>query len=105
MNVRTTRIQADPDKAAADGGSSYRAMVESMKQVDGFLGALLLVERKTGDSLGLTFWKDEAALRASEQVANKFRRDGAATVGSTASPVVERFEVEYYGVPEPASLT
>ena len=104
MNVRATRIAADPAKAAADGGASYLAMVESMKQLEGFLGALMLADRKTGDSLGLTFWKDEATLKASEEVANKFRREGANTVGATTPPVVERFEVVYYGVPEKAAI-
>lgn len=101
MNVRVSRIVADPAKAAADGGGSYRAMVDSMKQVDGFLGAMLLVDRESGNSLGLTFWENDAALKASEEVANRFRREGAETIGATSPPAVERFEVLYYGVPQP----
>lgn len=104
MNVRVSRIVADPAKAAADGAASYKAMVESMRQVEGFRGALLLADRESGNSLGLTFWENEATLKSSEEVANKFRRDGANTVGATATPTVERFEVLYYGVPEPAAI-
>jgi heme-degrading monooxygenase HmoA len=98
--LRASPIVADPAKAAADGGASYRAMVDSMKQVEGFLGALLLIDKETGSSLGLTFWQDEETLKASEEVANKVRRDGASTIGATSEPTVERFEVLYYGVPE-----
>lgn len=104
MNVRATRIVTDPTKAAAEGTASYEAMVSSMKEVDGFLGALLLVDRGSGQSLGLTFWENETKLRASEEVANKFRREGASTIGAITPPTVERFEVAYYGVPESSSI-
>lgn len=104
MNVRTTRIVADPSKAAADGTATYEAMVAAMKKVDGFLGALLLVDWANGNSLGLTFWENEEKLRASEDVAGKFRRDGANTIGAIAPATVERFEVAYYGAPSPTSV-
>jgi heme-degrading monooxygenase HmoA len=104
MNVRATRIVADPVKAAADKTASYQEMVASMKHVDGFLGALLLMDWTSGNSLGLTFWENEEKLRASEEVANKFRRAGADTIGATTPPGVERFEVVYYGVPDPSSM-
>ncbi|GAC1513506.1 MAG: hypothetical protein NVS1B3_17990 [Candidatus Dormibacteraceae bacterium] len=103
-NVRASRIVAAPATAAADGGASYRAMVDSMKQVEGFLGALLLTDKETGNSLGLTFWQNEQTLKASEEVANRFRRDGASTIGATSAPTVERFEVLYYGVPESSAV-
>ena len=104
MNVRASRILADPAKAASDGGASYRAMVDSMRGVEGFLGALLLIDREVGSSLGLTFWKNEEALKASEEIADKFRSEGASTVGATTRPTVERFEVVYYGVPEASAV-
>ena len=104
MNVRASRFLADPARAASDGRASYQAMVDSMKGVEGFLGALLLIDREAGSSLGLTFWKDEETLNASEEIANKFRREGASTIGATTPPTVERFEVVYYGVPEAATV-
>ncbi|MGH7687782.1 MAG: antibiotic biosynthesis monooxygenase [Candidatus Dormibacteria bacterium] len=103
MHVRASRITADPTKAAADNGASYRTMVASMRQVEGFLGALLLVDRNDGRSLGLTFWESAQALAASEDVASELRRGGASTVGATTEPTVERYEVLYYGVPAPAA--
>ncbi|HEX2646029.1 MAG TPA: hypothetical protein VHO95_02275 [Candidatus Dormibacteraeota bacterium] len=104
MYVRATRILADPAKAAADRTASYQAMVASMKNVDGFQGALLLMHWSSGNSLGLTFWENEEKLRASEEVADRFRREGANVIGATTPPSVERFEVVYYGVPEPSSV-
>ncbi len=101
MHVRTTRIPANPSTVATAAAASYEAMVAAMRQVDGFLGALLLVDRTTGNNLGLTFWESEDALRASEDVAGKFRREGATEIGATGAPTVERFEVAYYAAPQP----
>lgn len=101
MNVRTTRIPISATTAATADTASYETMVTAMRQVDGFLGAMLLVDRATGNNLGLTFWEDEAALRASEEVADRHRRDGAAAMGATGAPTVERFEVAYYAAPQP----
>src|SRR5215472_14864615 len=104
MHVRASRIVTDPDSPAGDGDAGYRAMVESMKNVEGFRGAMLLSDAATGTSLGLTFWENDATLQASEEVANMFRREGAQAVGATAVPTVERFEVVYYGVPAPSAV-
>lgn len=107
MNVRATRITADAAKVAADRGElveSYKGMVERMKKVEGFLGACMLADRETGNGLGLTFWSSEQTLRSSEEVANKERARGAGDAGATAPPTVERYEVLYYGVPEPAAV-
>jgi heme-degrading monooxygenase HmoA len=71
-----------------------------MQAVPGFLGALLLADWATGHSLGLTFWQSEEAMRASEEAAGKFRREGADKIGASKPATVERFEVAYYGVPE-----
>ena len=101
MHVRTTRIPVSSAAAATADTTSYETMVTAMRQVDGFLGAMLLVDRSTGANLGLTFWDSEDALRASEDVANQQRKAGAAALGATGAPTVERFEVAYYAAPQP----
>ena len=101
MNVRTTRIPISATTAATADTSSYEAMVTAMRTVDGFLGAMLLIDRTTGSNLGLTFWESEEALRASEDVASAQRNNGAAAMGATGAPIVERFEVAYYAAPQP----
>jgi heme-degrading monooxygenase HmoA len=101
MNVRATRIPVSPATAATADTTSYETMVTAMREVDGFLGAMLLIDRATGSNLGLTFWASEDALRASEEVADSYRKDGAAAIGATGAPTVERFEVAYYAAPQP----
>lgn len=104
MYVRASTIVADPAKA--DEGTKYYSeqMVPSIQHQPGFMGALLLIDRETGKSLGLTFWEDQEALKASEEAANQLRSKGASQVDSPAPPTVERFEVAFYGVPEPGAV-
>jgi hypothetical protein len=97
--VRTTVIEGRPDKVEEGIAFYTGSMVPQARRIDGFLGALLLVDRATGRNLGLTFWESETALRASEAAADKLRRDGVDRVAPGASPTVQRYEVAYYGVP------
>jgi heme-degrading monooxygenase HmoA len=77
-------------------------MVPAIKETPGFLGALLMIDRATGKSLGLTFWETKDALQASEEAANNLRSQGASQANASTPPTAERFEVAYYGVPEPS---
>jgi heme-degrading monooxygenase HmoA len=103
MFVRTSTITGDPAKA--DEGTRFYSeqMIPAVKEEPGFLGALLLTDRATGKSLGLTFWETQDALQASEEAADKWRAQGASQANASTAPVVERFEVVYYGVPEPSA--
>lgn len=105
MNVRATRITANPAEVAARQGDlveSYKGMVGRMESVDGFLGACMLFDRETGTGLGLTFWSSEETLQASEEVANQERAKGVGVARAATPPKVERYEVLFYGVPQPA---
>ena|ERR1700730_2592376 len=104
MFVRASTITGDP--ARADEGTRFytEQMVPAVKEEPGFLGALLLADRVTGKSLGLTFWETREALQESEAVADKWRARGASQASAATAPVVDRFEVVYYGVPEPSAV-
>ncbi len=62
------------------------------RQIPGFKGVMLLVDRASGKSLSVTLWGDEAAMKASEEAANQIRSDSAAATGEQVVSV-ERFEV------------
>ena len=102
MFVRASTIVADPAKA--DEGSRFYAeqMVPAIREQPGFLGAVLMADRATGKSLGLTFWETREAMAASEEAANQLRNQGVSQTEGQA-PTVERFEVLYYGAPESAA--
>jgi heme-degrading monooxygenase HmoA len=69
------------------------------KQMDGFKGLIALGDRQSGKTLGITFWENEEAMRASEEAANRMREESAeATSGEQRIAGVERYEVGLFEV-------
>jgi heme-degrading monooxygenase HmoA len=76
MFARVTRATVPPDKLD-EGIATFRTTVlPSMATRPGYLGGLLLVDRQSGAARSVTYWEDEAALRASDAMA----AEGRATV-------------------------
>ncbi len=73
-------------------------VIPTARKMDGFKGILSLADRSTGKSVSLTFWESEAAMRASEEAANRLRQQAA---DETQDQIVgvERFEVYINEVP------
>jgi heme-degrading monooxygenase HmoA len=69
-----------------------------LQQQEGFKGMVALADRKTGKTLGITFWESEEALEASEEAADRVREDAAEAMSETIAGV-ERFEVGLFEVP------
>jgi heme-degrading monooxygenase HmoA len=61
------------------------------KQMEGFKGMIALGDPNSGNTLGITFWESEEAVRASEEVANELRQESAETGGDEIVRV-ERYE-------------
>jgi heme-degrading monooxygenase HmoA len=62
-------------------------------KMPGFKKALLMVNRQTGKSVGITFWDSEKNLRASSEAADKLRARAAEVAGMNKAPSVEIYEV------------
>jgi heme-degrading monooxygenase HmoA len=96
MHARVTTISGSP--ADADAGiENFRANVVPFTRERG-KGAILLVDRQSGEAIAITLWEDEEALRASEESANALRADAAGTMGAAEAPTVGRFEVAVFEV-------
>ena len=82
------------DPAQIDQGLNYARenIVPRVKQVDGFEGVYYLVDRQSGKALTITLWESEEVLRASEEEANRLRRESAESASATIENV-ERYEV------------
>jgi heme-degrading monooxygenase HmoA len=91
MYGRMTRLQIPPD--AVDKGIAFfkETVVPAARSAPGNAGAVLLVDRKNGLALGITFWETTQALNASETIGINSRTQSAATVGGTILNV-ERYE-------------
>jgi heme-degrading monooxygenase HmoA len=88
--VRTT--SGVPEKVD-DGIRHFREnVVASYKDVAGFKGAYMLVNRQSGKIVGITLWDTEASMQATGRTSEKLRAAGSQVV-SGATPAPEEYEV------------
>ena len=96
MHARVTTISGSP--ADADAGiDNFRTNVVPFAREQG-KGAILLVDRRSGEAIAITLWEDEQALRASEESANTLRATAADEMGAAQAPTVSRYEVAVFEV-------
>ena len=92
MFVRLTRVQNQLDRLD-DGIANYQQqLLPRARDLPGFEGAVLLVDRTSGAGVSVTYWESEEALRASEQGAETLRTQASQTTGATVRDI-DRFEL------------
>jgi heme-degrading monooxygenase HmoA len=72
-----------------EGIRGFERGLDALRELEGVREAYLLVDRASGKAATMTLWESEGALRASEDVADRVRRDAA----GDAVRSVERYEV------------
>lgn len=96
MHARVTTINGSPDDV--DGGvDNFSTNVVPFAREHG-TGAILLVDRQTGNAISITLWPDEDAMRASEDAANTLRASAAEEMGASDAPAVGHYEVAVFEV-------
>lgn len=93
MHARVTTVVMDPARADDAIAQVEQNMVPKWKELDGFKGFTLLVDRESGKGIGMTYWESEEAMRASEEAVSPGRQAVADAGGASGEPQVERFEV------------
>ncbi len=92
MYARVTEVQGSPDKVE-DGIRSFNEQVlPAVQGVDGYKGAILLVDRSTGKGLGLTLWEDEDARRRGGEAVAQARENTIQAMGASV-PAINEYEV------------
>jgi len=87
------RITSGVPEKVEDGIRHFREnVVASYRNVAGFEGAYLLVNRKSGKVLGITLWDTEAHMQATGAASERLRAAGTQVVGGTTPPP-EEYEV------------
>jgi heme-degrading monooxygenase HmoA len=87
------RITSGVPEKVDDGIRHFREnVVASYKDVAGFEGAYLLVNRKTGKVMGITLWDTEANRRATGKASERLRAAGSQVVSGT-TPAPEEYEI------------
>ncbi len=92
MFARVTQVQAPPERVDSGIDSFKNQVVPAVKGVDGFKGALLLVDRSTGKGIGITLWESEDARRRGADAVDEARSATLKAMGG-GSPPVEEYEV------------
>ncbi len=93
MYIRATRVQSPPDQVQPSIHNFETNVVKRLSAAPGYQGAVLLVNRETGEGMGVTYWESARALGASEQGGIDARTQAATTVPGTRIINVERAEL------------
>jgi heme-degrading monooxygenase HmoA len=67
-------------------------IVPKYEDCEGFKGFTLLLDRSSGQGIGISFWENEEAMRATDELGDQARK-GAAEAGSGSDEGVSHFEV------------
>jgi hypothetical protein len=96
MNARMTRYEGGaPEEIEANLQEKKGVLPTEFGQTEGMKGAVFLVDRQSGTVLVISLWRDEEALRASEESATRVREE-VTRPGETVA--VERYEVALLSV-------
>jgi heme-degrading monooxygenase HmoA len=93
MFIRGTRVQTAPDQIDQAIENFKKQVIPTVRAAPGYLGATLLVDRKTGTGVGVTYWDTAKHLSASEQIGIQTRTQAAKNVPGTQIINVERAEI------------
>ena len=98
MYARVTTV----DMAAMSAETGDRVVREqvlpSARQLEGFRGALNLIDATSGRAMTITLWDSQKAMERSEAAANELRAQATQTSGVTSPPSVDRYEVRLFEI-------
>jgi heme-degrading monooxygenase HmoA len=103
MHVRLTRIEGTSAEIEAGAKSFEGDVAEPARKVPGFAGIVLLVNPEEGKAIGVSYWADEAALKAGAEAMKRVREHATSAVGTriTSVDTGEVLSMERTGTPEP----
>ena len=102
MFARVSTFQGSPEQLDESTRQATEQIVPAARRLAGFQGVLSLIDRATGESITITLWQDEDAMRASEEAANRLRASGSEAAGGSVVSV-ERYEVAFSEMNSPAA--
>ena len=93
MHARVTTMTMDPSRLDATISSVEEDDVPGFREIDGFKGFTLLVDRASGKVVGTSYWASREKMLASESAMEPSRARAAEAGGASGPPEVELFEV------------
>ncbi len=92
MYARVTITEGSPAGIDAAIHFMRETVLPQARNMRGFKGSYLLVDRKTGKQMGIALWETEADLNTSAEAANRLRAQYVQEA-TTQPPKVEIYEV------------
>jgi hypothetical protein len=91
MYARSTTIQAQPASVAAGIAHVQGEVLPALKQLDGFIGLSMMVDRDSALCITTSAWQSDDAMRASAEQVEPVRTRAAEVLGG--SPDVAEWEI------------
>jgi len=89
MNARSVVFEMSPDKVDDAVSQFEDGVIPRFREISGYKGFTLLVNRENGKTLGISFWESEDGVNASGDLGAEARQALADTAGASAqSPQV-----------------
>lgn len=98
MHARVTTLEGSPERMDDAERHVQEQTLPQLRQMEGFKGFVALGDRRSGRLLGVAFWENEEALRATEAAVSGVR-SGAAEAAGGAVAGVEHYEVFAFEMP------
>ena len=98
MHARVTTMEGSSERLDEGLREIKEEVLPQLQQQDGFKGFVVFDNRQNGKLVGFSLWESEQAMQASEEVADRTRRESAQTMSDTITGV-ERYEVALFEVP------
>jgi hypothetical protein len=90
--ARVSRLEGSPELVDEATRTSQEKILPRARELAGWRGFISLADRSSGDVVLITLWDGEESMRASEEQADKLRRESA-EAGQGRVKAVERYEV------------
>jgi heme-degrading monooxygenase HmoA len=92
MHARIGRVSFSPDSADQMVSHVRSTIIPNYESSEGFKGFTLLLDRSSGEGVGISFWESEEAMKATDSLGDQARQ-GAAEAGSGRDQGAQRYEV------------
>lgn len=96
MFARHVTVHGSPERIDEGIRVQRENVVPVLRECDGFIAQIFLVDRATGDVVGMSLWKTEADMLGSEAKVSPVRQRVAQRVGASAAPDVRIYEVPVF---------
>jgi heme-degrading monooxygenase HmoA len=96
MFARVSRFEGRPENVDQSIQRVRDQVLPALRETEGGKGLIALVDRESGNLLGVTLWESEDAMQASEERADQIRQESLVEGERIAG--VERYEVAVFEV-------